>query len=63
MRAPLLLEALLQRLRLLKVAAPVREDVQELYDVTYREAYADGRADCEDRFVVDDEDDEEIPLC
>ena len=45
MKAPLLLEALLQELKARKIPFKVLDQVKELYEITYREAFAEGTKD------------------
>ena len=61
MKAPLLLEKMCAQLRNAELdhwVAPVRT----LYHTTYREAYAAGRGDCEERWTERQEDEHDDAL-
>jgi hypothetical protein len=56
MRAALELDRLLAELKENGVQAPLRKRVEALYKLTYKEAYADGQSDCEERHEEEEED-------
>jgi|DEB19_MinimDraft_3_1074340.scaffolds.fasta_scaffold40390_3 hypothetical protein len=56
MRAAIELDRLLAELKENGVPAPLRKRVEALYKLTYKEAYADGQSDCEERHDEAEED-------
>jgi len=59
MRAAIELDRLIQELKEWGVPAPLTKKVEALYKVTYKEAYADGQSDCEERHAEEEEDRDE----
>ena len=57
MRAALLLEQLIQRLQAAKVSASLIAEVTQFYKTTYGEAYEDGKCDCEEKQMNQENDD------
>lgn len=57
MRAALLLEQLIQKLRDAKVPAALIAEVTQFYKTTYGEAYEDGKCDCEEKQMDKENDD------
>jgi hypothetical protein len=57
MRAALLLEQLIQRLQAAKVPASLIAEVTQFYKTTYGEAYEDGKCDCEEKQMNQENDD------
>ncbi len=55
MKAPVVLETLCEQLREAQLHAWVTR-VTQLYQLTYREAYAAGQSDCEERWADQQED-------
>ena len=58
MKAPVLLDALTTQLREAQLGEWASR-VAQLYQLTYREAYAAGRGDCEERWEEQREEDED----
>jgi hypothetical protein len=59
MKAPVVLEALCEQLREAQLEGWTAR-VTQLYHLTYREAYAAGQGDCEERWAdLQEEDDDE----
>ena len=49
MRAAIYLDALTKKLKAAKVSAALITEVEALYAMAYREAYGDGKSDCEEK--------------
>lgn len=56
MRAAIELDKLTKELKEWGVPAPLVKKVEGLYKLTYKEAYADGQSDCEERHADEEED-------
>lgn len=59
MRAAIELDKLTRELKEWGVPAPLTKKVEALYKLTYKEAYADGQSDCEERHAEEEEDRDE----
>ena len=59
MRAAIELDKLTKDLKEWGVPAPLLKKVEALYKLTYKEAYADGQSDCEERHAEEEEDRDE----
>jgi hypothetical protein len=57
MRAALLLEQLIQKLQDAKVSAALIAEIKQFYKTTYGEAYEDGKCDCEEKQMNQENDD------
>jgi len=55
MRAALKLEALIKKLKDAGVSEELRTEVREFYSSLYKEAYGDGKQDCEEKQQNDED--------